>query len=149
MSDQIESKPDDFNKVEAAVALDTVQNTLEKLLESATIDVVYGKPIKTGETLIIPTAEILTGMGFGVAYGSSEKSGTSRPDQAGSGGGGGGGGGGRVLSRPVAVVIASPEGVRIEPVFDVTKVGIAALTTIGFMLGMSIRMLRGPRYRRR
>jgi uncharacterized spore protein YtfJ len=60
----------------------------------------------------------------------------------GSGGGGGGGGGGRVFSRPVAVVVASPEGVRVEPVLDVTKIALAALTAGGFMLATLARMSR-------
>jgi uncharacterized spore protein YtfJ len=56
--------------------------------------------------------------------------------------GNGGGGGGRILSRPVAVVIASPEGVRVEPVVDITKVALAGLTALGFMIGMMFRMSR-------
>jgi len=68
------------------------------------------RAIHSGDTLIIPTAEVLSGMGFGVGTGVGNN---VAQDQEGkpaqnSGGGGGGGGGGRVLSRPVAVVIASP-----------------------------------------
>jgi uncharacterized spore protein YtfJ len=58
------------------------------------------------------------------------------------GGGSGGGGGGRVLSRPVAIIVSSPEGVYIEPVIDVTKIALAALTAAGFMVGMVTKMLR-------
>jgi hypothetical protein len=47
-----------------------------------------------------------------------------------------------VFSRPVAVIIASPEGVRVEPVVDVTKIALAALTAAGFMVGMLLRMNR-------
>ena len=53
------------------------------------------------------------------------------------------GGGGRTFSRPVAVVIVGPEGVRVEPVMDVTKVALAALTAFGFMFSMLGRMRRG------
>jgi len=63
----------------------------------------------------------------------------------GEGGGGGGGGGGQTLSRPVAVIIASPDGVRVEPVADRTKVLMAAITAAGFVAGMFFRMSRGPR----
>jgi uncharacterized spore protein YtfJ len=103
----------------------------------ADVQVVYGEPIQHGDTLIVPTAEVLAGLGFGLGYGSG-KSNEEEGENIGSGGGGGGGG--RVLSRPVAVVIASPEGVRIEPVVDVTKIGLAALTAAGFMFGMLLRM---------
>ena len=61
------------------------------------------------------------------------------------GGGGGGGGGGKTLSRPVAVVIASPEGVRVEPVYDITKIYMAAITAAGFMLAMLVRFMRPTR----
>jgi uncharacterized spore protein YtfJ len=59
--------------------------------------------------------------------------------------GSGGGGGGYTFSRPVALVIASADGVRVEPVLDVTKIALAALTTAGFMLGMMARMVKQPR----
>jgi uncharacterized spore protein YtfJ len=106
------------------------------------VEKVYGKPIENGDTLIVPTAEILCGMGFGVGSGSGNQ---MDEEAANRGEGGGGGGGGRVLSRPVAVIIASPEGVRVEPVIDPTKIALAALTAAGFMLSMLFRMMRGPR----
>jgi hypothetical protein len=40
----------------------------------------------------------------------------------------------------VAVVVASPEGVRVEPVVDITKIALAGLTALGFMVGMMFRM---------
>jgi uncharacterized spore protein YtfJ len=98
---------------------------------------VYGEPIKNDDTLVIPTAEVLSVMGFGIGSGSG---GGGEGEQAGQGSGAGGGGGGRVLCRPVAVVIASPEGVRVEPVVDVTKIALGALTAGGFMLMMLARM---------
>ena len=98
-----------------------IEDTMDKFIATADVEKVYGKPIKSGDTLIVPTAEILCAMGFG------------------------GVSGGRVLSRPVAVVIASPEGVRVEPVFDPTKIALAAITAAGFILSMLFRMMRGPR----
>jgi uncharacterized spore protein YtfJ len=44
-------------------------------------------------------------------------------------GGGGLGGGGGSHGRPVAVIVIGPNGVRVRPVVDVTKIGIAAVTT--------------------
>jgi hypothetical protein len=38
------------------------------------------------------------------------------------------------------VIIASPEGVRIDPVIDITKLGLAGLTALGFMLSVLARM---------
>ena len=84
-------------------------------------------------------------MGFGVGsgYGRGPSSGEKNEEgeNESEGGGGGGGGGGRILSRPAAVIIATPEEVRVEPVMDITKIGLAALTAGGFVLGMFFRML--------
>lgn len=126
-------------------SMDLAKNTMDQFLSAASVNAVYGEPIQNGDALIIPTAEVLSGMGFGFGTGvgnNAAKDEEGKPVQS-SGGGGGGGGGGRVLSRPVAVVIASPQGVRVEPVVDVTKVALAALTAGGFILGMLLRMLRG------
>jgi uncharacterized spore protein YtfJ len=79
-------------------------------------------------------------MGFGLVSGvntDQDQVGTKENNE-----GMGGGGGGRVFSRPVAVIVASPEGVRIEPVVDPTKIVLAALTTVGFMAGMFARMFK-------
>jgi uncharacterized spore protein YtfJ len=118
--------------------LEMYQDTMEEFLAAADVRVVYGEPIQHGDTLIIPTAEVLCGLGFGV--GSASGTNANNPDKPTQGSGSGGGGGGRILSRPVAVVVASPEGVRVEPVVDITKIGLAALTALGFMVGMMFRM---------
>jgi uncharacterized spore protein YtfJ len=124
--------------------IDVVQDTLNTFLDAASVDAVYGQPIKNGETLVIPTAEVMSVLGFGVGYGFGR---SNEDEERGSetGGGSGGGGGGRVLSRPVAIIVASPEGVRVEPVVDATKIALAAMTAAGFMMGMLLRMTRRPR----
>ncbi len=133
-----------------------IHKTMDNLVNSGGVEAVYGKPIKSGDVLIIPTAEVVTGMGFGLGMGM----GTFKPEpeeeaevsetkpEAGppsEGAGMGGGGGGYTFSRPVALVISSPEGVRVEPILDRTKLVIAALTTVGFMFGMMGRMMKGGR----
>jgi uncharacterized spore protein YtfJ len=119
--------------------LDVFQDTMEEFLAAADVRVVYGEPIEHDDTVIIPTAEVLCGLGFGVGRGSGTSADQS-PDKPSMGSGSGGGGGGRILSRPVAVVVASPEGVRVEPVVDITKIALAGLTAVGFMVGMMFRM---------
>jgi uncharacterized spore protein YtfJ len=130
---------DDDEPYEEDSALTIIENNLDRFLAVASVDAVFGEPIEKGDTLLIPTAEVGAAMGFGVGDGAGI-------NEAGStNSGSGGGGGGWNFSRPVAVIVASPEGVRIEPVVDVTKVAIAALTTMGFMLGLVMRMMRPPR----
>jgi uncharacterized spore protein YtfJ len=123
--------------------VDSVNDNMDKFLSAATVEAVYGAPIVHEENLIIPTAEVLSFTGFGIGGGSgSGPTDESATGSAPEGEGFGGGGGGRILSRPVAVIIATPESVRVEPVVDVTKIGLAALTAAGFMFGMWLRMAR-------
>ncbi len=122
-------------------SLEAYQDTVEEFLAAADVRVVYGEPIIHEDTMIIPTAEVLSVIGFGVGAGSGRDT-HENPDNPSIGSGSGGGGGGRVLARPVAVVISSPEGVRVDPVFDLTKIALAGLTAVGFMVGMMFRMGR-------
>jgi uncharacterized spore protein YtfJ len=122
---------------EAGLAV--LQDTMEEFLAASDVSVVYGEPIQHDDTMIIPTAEILCGLAFGIGSGSGSNA-EQNPEHPSQGSGGGGGGGGRILSRPVAVVVASPEGVRVEPVVDITKIALAGLTALGFMVGMMFRM---------
>ena len=141
MAKEVSLAPAEVEIAAPARGIEVVQATLERFLEAAQdVNAVYGKPVKNGDIVIIPAAEALTVLGFGAGYG-----GGSDPEGRAAGGGGGGGGGGRSFSRPVAVIIASPEGVRVEPVVDVTKIALAALTAGGFMLATLLRMTRPRR----
>ena len=115
-------------------AVDAIQEVMHHYLEAATVDAVYGEPVRSGETIVVPAAEVVSMFGFGMGAGS----GTAAANGGGSGGGGGGGG--RVLSRPVGVVVITPGTVRVEPIVDVTKLGLAALTAFGFMFMTMLRM---------
>jgi uncharacterized spore protein YtfJ len=114
----------------------TVQTTMDTFLRAAHIEAVYGAPLREGETTVIPAAEVLSIAGFGLGAGSGSE-GTGERENA---GGGGGGGGGRVLSRPVAAIVISPAGVRVQPIVDVTKIALATFTTLGFMLATLARI---------
>jgi uncharacterized spore protein YtfJ len=114
-----------------------IQDTMEKFFAVADVKAVYGEPIREGDTTVIPTAEVLGALGFGIGEGgSANKEG---------GFGSGGGGGGRSFSRPVAVIVIGPGGVEVKPVLDITKIALAGITAWGFMLGTAARMFRRPR----
>jgi uncharacterized spore protein YtfJ len=142
----------------AATAVEPVERTMERYLELGSVKSVYNSPVKHGETMIIPAAEVVGalgfGMGAGLGEGGSEQAKSDQPSKSstdekaeagGSGAGAGGGGGGYVFARPVAVIVSGPEGVRVEPVVDSTKIALALFTALGFMFSMSLRMFRGPR----
>jgi uncharacterized spore protein YtfJ len=104
---------------------------MEKLIAAGDVSRVYGPPIHQGDTLLIPAAEVLTVAGFGMGGGSGTASDADGKPRRGKGGGGGGGG--RTMARSVAVIVASPAGVEIKPIFDLTKIALAALTAVGFV----------------
>jgi uncharacterized spore protein YtfJ len=134
------SKPQVSKLLDPTSALNTLQTTLDKFLTAANVEAVYGPSISQGENVVIPAAEVLSVVGFGLGGGSQGASQTTN-----TGSGGGGGGGGRVLARPVAAIIMSPTGVRVEPIVDVTKIVLAVFTSLGFMVAMLTRMMSSKR----
>jgi uncharacterized spore protein YtfJ len=117
-------------------AIDMVQETLDAFLETADVSKVYGEPVEHEGAMVIPAAEVVTGMAFGAGYG------FGGPEDVG-GTGCGGGGGGKTFARPVAVIIADRNGVRVEPVVDPTKIALTFLTALGFMAATIAKMKSG------
>jgi uncharacterized spore protein YtfJ len=116
--------------IDEKIARPPVAGTLEQifgqLVQSASVNTVFGQPVERDGATVIPCSEITVGLGMGT--------GTGPVDERGNVMGGGGGGGGGSRGRPVAVIVMTREGVRIEPVLDLTKVTLAAFTTGAFML---------------
>jgi uncharacterized spore protein YtfJ len=115
---------------------------LEKLVNTARPEAAFSTPVTQGEYTVVTASEVFIGMGFGYGSGGGgddpeEAKAQGRP--AGMGYGSGGGGGGTAAARPVATIIIGPDGVRVEPIVDVTKVALAFFTTLGTMF----LMLRG------
>ena len=126
------------NKIEVEVsdpgqAIDMVQEAIEDFLETADVSKVYGEPVEHEGNLIIPAAEIVTGLGFGAGFGGDNKG----------DGGGGGGGGGKSFTRPVAVIISDKNGVRVEPVMDPTKIALTFFTVLGFIFATVAKVKKG------
>ncbi len=134
-----QSNFDEENNQTPEEGFQLLQDTLDAYLATADVDAVYGEPYEKDGNVIIPTAEIVAGFGLGVGFGRGNSPDSEAPSN---GSGGGGGGGGQIFSRPVAVVIASSEGVRIEPVVDITKIALAALTAGAFMFATLLRINR-------
>lgn len=121
---------------------------LNRLFDVAKPSAAYSEPVQHGEYTVITASEVSVGMGFGQGFGSGSEE--KRPnaegttDRAGGEGGGGGGGGGS-WSRPVAVISVGPGGVHVEPIVDVTKLGLAFFTMIGSAIFMMRKMRRGAK----
>ena len=109
-----------------ATPVDPTEQALSKLVITASADAVFGEPVVNGNTTVIPCSEVVIGMGMGSGGGPVDENG----NQTGSGSGGGGG----ARGRPVAAIIITQDGVRVEPIFDITKIVLASLTTGTFIL---------------
>lgn len=128
-------------------------NLMNRLMDVASPKSVFGEPVTRDNYQIFTASEVMTGMGYGFGSGegpgmtaSAEAPAAVEEGEAGRGGyGSGGGGGGYSMGRPVAVVVLGSSGVEVQPVVDITKIGIAFLTTIGAMMLAFSRMSRARR----
>jgi uncharacterized spore protein YtfJ len=106
--------------------LDSTGQIFSSLVTTARADSVFGQPVERGDTTVIPCSEIFVGLGMG--------SGSGPVDENGNATGSGSGGGGGARGRPVAAIVITKDGVRVEPIFDLTRIVLASLTTGAFML---------------
>ncbi len=87
-------------------------------------------------------------MGQGAPRGNTGTLEGTQPVSPEHGAGFGFGGGGGAVGRPVAAIVIGPDGVKVRPVVDVTKIAIAAMTTWAGMF-LAMRGLRRMRKMRR
>lgn len=123
-------------------SIDDIMARADRLYDAARPEAVFAAPVSADGRTVIAAAEVLVGVGYGGGGGSSPSGEGAAP---GENSGMGAGVGGFAQSRPVAVVVIDGDGVRVEPVVDATKLGIAALTVLGSMFFFLARMLRGSR----
>lgn len=138
---------DEFNTVimESFPNQKGANELMGKMFEAAQPSAIFSQPVVHGEYAVITASETIGGLGYGFGGGggmdnskSAEEGAEANPSF---GSGGGGGGGGSILARPVAVISIGPDGVRVEPIMDPTKVAIAFLTTMAAIF-MSVRRIR-------
>lgn len=142
---------------------------LTRLYSVAQPEAVFAPPQTAEGQTVITASEAYVGLGMGYGAGSGEGIAPSRNSSNGTesgvesneaptttltattaatvgyGSGGGGGGGGVGIGRPVAAIIINRDGVRVEPIVDVTKVALAFITMLGSMVFMLSRMRRESR----
>jgi uncharacterized spore protein YtfJ len=130
--DDFDEFDDDLFVEDRDQLIEAAEGNVDAFLNVASVDAVYGEAVEHRDTLMIPAAEVVAVMGFGMGRGLDES-------ERGPSSGTGAGGGGRVFSRPVAVIISTPDGVRVEPVYDWTKVIMAGVAALAFIFGMNRR----------
>jgi uncharacterized spore protein YtfJ len=126
---------------------------LNKLADAAQPSAVFGEPVTAEGQTVITACEVSVGLGFGYGMGGGSEPAPADDEEPEaeaqqsppSGFGGGGGGGGGASARPVAVIHVNADGVRVEPVVDVTKLGLAFFTMLGSIFMVASRMRKGAR----
>ncbi|HEY8491756.1 MAG TPA: spore germination protein GerW family protein [Dehalococcoidia bacterium] len=111
--------------------------TLSDVPERATVRTVFGEPIRIGERTIIPVAQVSYMVGFGMGRGTGPGAGGGPASS-----GGGGGGGTRVQAKPLALCEVSPDGVRMIPVMDQTRIAVWGIVSGMVMLWLITRLIR-------
>ena len=86
--------------------------TFEHAQQVVSIENVYGQPINSGETVVVPIASVAQAFGMGGGIGSGNEAEDKNNE------GVGGGGAGIVRARPIAVAEIDAEGVRVHAVVD-------------------------------
>lgn len=112
-----------------------------KLFDVTRPDAVFSQPVTVGDHTIINASEYTAGMGVGYGGGGGTGPAAGEETNEASGYGGGGGGGGTTMARPVATIIVSPDGVRVEPIVDATKIAVTMFTALGAM-AMALRKMK-------
>lgn len=129
--------------IESVPNQERANELMGKLFDITKPEAVFSQPVTKDAYTVITASELTAGLGFGYGGGGGG-SGEAAPEkpESGVGFGGGGGGGGGTMARPVAAIIIGPDGVRVEPIVDATKIAIAFFTAFGAMWVAFGRMRR-------
>ena len=101
------------------------------------MNAVFGPPQEVAGKTVIPIAQV--GYGFGLGFGEGERAGEGKEKGEKDSGAGGGGG---ASVRPLAVLEVGPEGLRLLPVIDHTRVIIAGILFAAWAFFWGSRMGR-------
>ncbi len=112
---------------------------LDRLKQSARVELAYGESRVVGDKTIIPIALVsyLFGGGSGSGVGPTANNGHSE------GVGIGGGGGGGVRVQPVAILEVTEDETRMMPIMDWTRIVTTTITAVGVFL--VVRQIFGKR----
>jgi len=133
---------DELNKliIEAIPDQEKANEVIGRLFTVAQPGTIFSEPVVAGEHTVITASEVSVGMGLGYGGGGGfEPQGEGQTDQEG-GLGSGGGGGGYATGRPIAAISIGPDGVRVDPIADVTKIALAFFTMLGSLILMIRKM---------
>lgn len=117
-------------------------DTVEQAREAADWKTAFGEPQVAEDKTIIPVAQV--GYGFGLGFGSGPVPADEEDAPTSTGEGGGVGGG--VSSKPMGVIVVTPESVYFEEVRDEAKIailGMGMVTLSIFQVAKTLRVIFG------
>ncbi len=118
------------------MSLNRLFDAVEKAKETAQWRAAFGEPqVVEGKTLI-PVARV--GYGFGLGFGSAGAQ-PGKKDEAVPEGGGGGGGG---MTRPLGVLVVTPERVSFQETVDAGWIAVAAIGLGALFIAQLAKTLR-------
>ena len=125
---------------------------IEKVFKLMQPGKVFGEPVVSGEYTVITASELSMGGGFGmgkstfmmgnIAPKEGEEVVATDAKNATPAFGMGGGGGGGSSARPIALIVIGPDGAKVQPIFDLSKLIIAWSGMWGRVLLSLVRMNR-------
>jgi uncharacterized spore protein YtfJ len=118
-----------------------IMELIERSKDAATVERVFGEPIRQGDLIVIPVAKVRHGWGGGQGWGSEgAKDGQDESLKNGGGeaAGGGGGGGLGFAATPAGVIVIKDGEVRWQPVVDVNRIVLGG-QLLGLVLLLTIR----------
>ncbi len=118
--------------------------SMERIFSAAKAKAVFSEPVVSGNYTVITASEVsaVGGFGSGSGFGPAGKRTGDSSQAENAGGGGGVGGGGGSMGRPVAVIIAGPDGVSVQPILAVTKVALRGIAFAGAIVAMLRKVLK-------
>jgi uncharacterized spore protein YtfJ len=120
---------------------------IENMVDVLGVGAVFGEPIREGNVTVVPVAEVRFTFGYGYGSGRGRGEGIEgNPSTAEQGSGGGSGAGGRASAKGYLRI--SADGVRFEPVLDVTRLALAGIAFAAwnvFWIGRTIRVVGSRR----
>jgi uncharacterized spore protein YtfJ len=113
------------------MSLERMFDLLEEMHGTASVQAVFGEPQEVEGRILIPVAAVRTGfgMGFGELPADQEPE-----DQDAEEGKQSGGSGGSARVRPVALIEVTPQQTVIKPILDETKVALAGLGLVAWIV---------------
>jgi uncharacterized spore protein YtfJ len=120
------------------MSLNRLFDTIEKARETAQWRAAFGEPTVIEDKTLIPVSQVRYGFGLGFGQGGPppEEGGEAAP------GGEGSGVGGAASSKPLGVIVVSPDGVRFQEVEDESKIALAGIFVGGLFIYQVAKTLR-------